>query len=94
MDQTAKGTGKTGRCRKLPMLGGTSRIFLLEASFPSHEGGYELNLLLQIWDSLEFSPISPQTPVFLCNNIMSVIAGAPCNNPHGSLLSHIFISVL
>lgn len=75
--------GNTGRCRKLPTLGGTSRIFLLEASSPSQEGGHVFNLLQQIWDSLEFSSFSPQTHAFLCNSFVSAITGTPGDNPCG-----------
>lgn len=89
-----RGLGKAGRYRKLPVLGGTSRIFLLEVSSPSQEGGRVLNLLQQIWGSLEFVSVAPQTPVFLCNIIVSAIARSPGDNPRGSVLSQIFIGVL
>lgn len=53
-----------------------------------------LNLLQQIWDNLKFVSVAPHTPIFLCNSIMSGVAGAPDDNPRGSVLSQLFISVL
>ena len=50
-----------------------------------------LNLLRQIWDNLEFVSVAPHTPIFLCNSIVSAVAGAPDDNPRGSVLSQLFM---
>lgn len=71
-----RGLGKSGRCRKLPMLGGTSGVFLLKASSPLQEGGHAESTSANLGQP-QHCLCCTLDSVLLCDSIVSAIVRAP-----------------